>query len=110
MDNNHDHDHDQELDIVIFENEDGTEEEYEILFAFEHNDENFAVLQRYIEDEAEIELNDEELEDVYILRILGEGEDETLEPVEEDLLPELTEVVGALLEQEFGDLSDQDVE
>ncbi|MDL2224814.1 DUF1292 domain-containing protein [Eubacteriales bacterium OttesenSCG-928-M02] len=98
----------EELDIVVFEDEDGQEIEYEILFAFEHKDDDYAVLQRYIADEAAAaEVSDEELEDVYILKIVGEGDDEELVPVEEELLEELTAVVGTILEEEFGDLMEE---
>ncbi|MDL2220290.1 DUF1292 domain-containing protein [Eubacteriales bacterium OttesenSCG-928-N14] len=85
-----------DLDIVVFEDEQGNEIEFEILFTFEHGDEEYAVLEELDGIEGE-----EDVADVYILKIVGEGDEEELVAVEEDKMDELIAVVESILQAEL---------
>ena len=88
---------DEEMDIVVFEDEDGNEVEFELLFSFEHQGKEYGVLQPVQEEEAE----DDQAE-AYILEIAkDENGEEVFTAVPDELLEELTQAVETLLEQEL---------
>ncbi len=92
-------DMDQEVDIVVFEDENGNEVEFEIQFTFEHKGETYAVLTEATEEEPV----DEEAPDMFILRVVQNGEEEEFVAVEEDMMDELIGVVEGIFEEEMED-------
>lgn len=88
---------DEEMDIVVFEDEDGNEVEFELLFSFEHQDKEYGVLQPVQEDEEA-----EEPDEAYILEIThDENGEEVFTAVPDEMLEELTQAVETLLKQEL---------
>ena len=92
-------DMDQEVDIVVFEDENGNEVEFEIQFTFEHKGETYAVLTEATEEEPV----DEEAPDMFILRVVQNGDEEEFVAVEEDMMDELIGVVEGIFEEEMED-------
>lgn len=89
---------DQEMDIVVFEDEDGNEIEFEIQFAFEHKGEQYAVLTEANEEP----IDEDNVPDMYILRINNPGEEnEEFVAVEEDMMDELIAVVEEIFAEEI---------
>ncbi len=89
---------DQEMDIVVFEDEDGNEIEFEIQFAFEHKGEQYAVLTEASEEP----IDEDNVPDMYILRINNPGEEnEEFVAVEEDMMDELIAVVEEIFAEEI---------
>ena len=89
---------DQEMDIVVFEDEDGNEIEFEIQFAFEHKGEQYAVLTEASDEP----IDEENVPDMYILRINNPGEEnEEFVAVEEDMMDELIAVVEEIFTEEL---------
>lgn len=86
---------DEQIDIIVFEDEDGNEIEFELQFSFEHKDKEYAVLTELMEGE-EME---EDMPDLYIFEIVGEGDEEEFVPVSEDVLDELGKVVETIFEE-----------
>ena len=89
---------DEELVVVVFEDEDGNEIEFEILFSFEHKDQEYAVL-----SELEAVESEEGPSDAYILKIVENDGEEEFVAVEDDLLEELTQVVEEILQEELSE-------
>ena len=87
---------DEEMDIIVFEDEEGNEIEFELLFSFEHKDQEYAVLADL--DAAESE---EGPSDAYILKIVEHDGVEEFVAVDDDMLQELTGVVEEILQQEL---------
>ncbi len=90
---------DQEVDIVVFEDEEGNEVEFEIMFTFEHKGEEYAVLTEATEEE----LPEDEAPDMYILRVVQNGDEEEFVAVEEDMMEELIAVVEEIFEEELAE-------
>ncbi|MBQ9988870.1 MAG: DUF1292 domain-containing protein [Clostridia bacterium] len=89
---------DQEVDIVVFEDEEGNEVEFEIQFTFEHKGEEYAVMTEATDEE----FDEETVPDMFILRVVNAGqEDEEFVAVDEDMMDELTEVVEEIFAEEF---------
>lgn len=88
---------DEEIDIIVFEDEDGQQVEFELQFTFEHKNKEYAVLTELNETEQPNEEDD--MPDLYIFEIVGEGDDEEFIPVSEDVLDELGKVVEAIFEE-----------
>jgi len=89
-------DNDQEVDIVVFEDEQGNEVEFEIQFTFEHKGEQYAVLTEATEEE----WDEDEAPDMFILRVVPNGDEEEFVAVEEDMMDELIQVVEQIFEEE----------
>lgn len=85
---------DEEIDIVVFEDEEGNEIEFELQFLFEHKDKNYAVLTELYDD-----ITQEDVPDLYIFEVVGEGDDEEFVPVEEDVLDELSRVIETIFDE-----------
>jgi len=81
------------MDIVVFEDENGNEIEFEIQFSFEHKGEEYAVLTEASEMEA---MTEDDAPDLYILRIVKNGDEEEFVAVEE-----LIDVVERIFEDEL---------
>ena len=86
------------MDIVVFEDENGNEIEFEILFSFEHKGEEYAVLTEASEME---NLGEDDSPDLYILRIVKNGDEEEFVAVDEDMMEELIDVVERIFEDEL---------
>ncbi|MBE5781649.1 MAG: DUF1292 domain-containing protein [Clostridiales bacterium] len=87
---------DEELDIVVFEDEEGNEIEFEWMFTFEYQDQEYAVL-----TELEAAQSEEGPTDAYIMKIVGNEGEEEFVAVDDDLLEELTKVVEDILQEEL---------
>ncbi len=88
---------DQEVDIVVFEDEQGNEVEFEIQFTFEHKGEQYAVLTEALEEE----WSEDEAPDMFILRVVQNGDEEEFVAVDEDMMDELIQVVEEIFEEEL---------
>ena len=86
------------MDIVVFEDENGNDIEFEIQFSFEHKGEEYAVLTEASEME---NLGEDESPDLYILRIVKNGDEEEFVAVDEDMMEELIDVVERIFEDEL---------
>ena len=86
------------MDIVVFEDENGNEIEFEIQFSFEHKGEEYAVLTEVSEMER---MTEEDAPDLYILRIVKNGDEEEFVAVDEDMMEELIDVVERIFEDEL---------
>ena len=86
------------MDIVVFEDENGNEIEIEIQFSFEHKGEEYAVLTEASEMEA---MTEDDAPDLYILRIVKNGDEEEFVAVDEDMMEELIDVVERIFEDEL---------
>jgi len=84
------------IDIVVFENENGEEIEFELLFSFEHKEREFGVLRELSEDS--------EVEDVYLMEIIrNDNDEEEFIEVPEEMMDELSEVVEEIFEEAMED-------
>jgi uncharacterized protein YrzB (UPF0473 family) len=92
-------DMDQEVDIVVFEDENGNEVEFEIQFTFEHKGDTYAVLTEATDEEP----IDEDAPDMFILKLVQNGEEEEFIAVDENMMDELIGVVEKIFEEEMGD-------
>lgn len=88
---------DQEVDIVVFEDEQGNEVEFEIQFTFEHKGEQYAVLTEALEEE----WAEDEAPDMFILHVVQNGDEEEFVAVDEDLMDELIQVVEDIFDEEL---------
>lgn len=88
---------DEEIDIIVFEDEKGQQVEFELQFSFEHNEREYAVLTELAETEQPDDEDD--MPDLFIFEIVGEGDDEEFIPVSEEVLDELGQVVEAIFEE-----------
>lgn len=80
----------EERDLVTFSDDDGNEFELEVVDYFEYEEEEYAVLM----DPADLDSEDEEHEsEVYIMKIVENGEFEEFVPADEAKMPELIKVV-----------------
>ncbi|MDO4543914.1 MAG: DUF1292 domain-containing protein [Clostridia bacterium] len=75
----------EERDLVVFSDDDGNEFELEVLDYFEYEGQEYAIL---VDPEPEDEDEDEALE-VYIMKVVVNGDMEEFVPAEEDKMDEL---------------------
>ncbi len=87
----------EERDLVTFSDDDGNEFDLEVIDYFEHEGQEYAVLvdAEPGEDEAE----DAELE-VYIMKIVVNGEYEEFLPADEDKMDDLIKIVEARMAED----------
>lgn len=94
----------EERDFVTFTDDDGKEFELDIVDYFEYEGDEYAVLMDLSEDECECE--DEECEaaqhDVYIMKIVVDGDEENFVPADEDKFEALSAIVEERLNSECG--------
>jgi len=109
-----------ERDIVVFSDEDGNEIELEVIDYFFHNGEEYAVLIDTDESDENCDCEEDDddcccgcghdhgtSQDVYIMKIVVNGENEEFIPVEENKMEELIKIVQNRLTAEF-DEDDED--
>lgn len=85
----------EERDILVFVDEDGEEIEMEVLDYFYHEDQEYALLTTYDED-CQCEDCDCEEKELYIMKVVLDGDIEEFEPVEEERMESLIQAVEAL--------------
>ncbi len=88
------------MDLIVLYDEEGNETEFEIIATLEVNDIEYAILLPTDEDEAE--LQSDEVDEVYVLRIeQDENGDDVLVGIEdEDELNEVIEAYEELIQEE----------
>lgn len=89
----------EERDVVVFTDEDGNEFELDVIDYFEYEGEEYAVL---TELEAECDCDEEDCEcehDVFIMKIVVDGEFENFVPAADDKMDVLTAIVEKRLEE-----------
>jgi Protein of unknown function (DUF1292). len=86
-----------ERDILLFTDEDGQEVEMEVLDYFVHDGEEYALLSP-IDDEEHPDDCDCGCGELYIMKVVVNGDTEEFVPVDEDKMEELMETVEALYE------------
>ena len=89
----------EERDLVVFSDDDGNEFELEIVDYFDYEDQEYAVLV----DPEGCECEDEACEcdhdnEVYIMKVVVDGEFEEFLPADDDKMDELTRIVEARFE------------
>ena len=98
---------DNEKDLLMFTDEDGHEVPMEVLDYFEYDGDEYALLT--IVDDENIECDDEECDcdnrEIYIMKVVNDGDTEEFLPVEED---KINEIIDALQEEDLEDLEDLD--
>ena len=87
-----------ERDVVVFTDDEGKEFELEVVDYFEYEDQEYAVLMDTEEYDCEDECCEHETE-VYIMKIVVNGEMEEFLPADEDKMEELIKVVEARFEE-----------
>ena len=82
----------EERDVVVFSDDEGNEFELEVIDYFDHEDQEYAVLM----DTEDCDCEDEECEhetEVYIMKVVVNGEMEEFLPADEDKMEELIKIV-----------------
>lgn len=92
-----------ERDILVFVDEEENEIEMEILDYFYHEDQEYALLTSYDKDCDCDDCNCDEKE-LYIMKVILDGDTEEFLPVEEDKMEALIQAVEAL----YGDEEDEE--
>ena len=100
----------EQRDLVVFSDDEGNEFELEIVDYFDHEGQEYAVL---VDPEAGCscgcehdECEDEHGAEVYIMKIVVNGEYEEFLPADEDKMEELSKIVEA----RFEEMDDEDEE
>ena len=95
----------EERDLVTFTDDDGNEMEMEVIDYFDYEDDEYAVL---IEaEEAECDCEEEECDcehDVYIMKVVANGEYEEFLPPDDDKM----EILAAIVEKRFEEDGEED--
>lgn len=99
-----------ERDIVVFEDEEGNEIELDVIRYFEHKGQEYAILMDFSgaehdhEDDCGCGCEEHECEcddvEMYVFKVVEDGEFEEFVPVEEDMFDEILEVVEKLEDEE----------
>ncbi|MEG1523928.1 MAG: DUF1292 domain-containing protein [Clostridia bacterium] len=90
----------EERDIVTFSDDEGNEFELEVIDYFDHEEQEYAVLI----DPTAAECEDESCEtEVYIMKVVVDGEYEEFLPADEDKM----EALSAIVEQRFETMDDE---
>lgn len=82
----------EERDVVVFSDDEGNEFELEVIDYFDHEDQEYAVLM----DTEDCDCEDEECgheTEVYIMKVVVNGEMEEFLPADEDKMEELIKIV-----------------
>ena len=88
----------EERDLVVFSDEDGNEFELEVIDYFEHEGQEYAAL-----IDAEPDEKSEEPIDVYIMKIVVDGDMEEFLPADEDKM----EILSKILEDRMAEWDDE---
>ena len=112
---NQEFDPQDERDIVEFSDEEGNKLLLEVIDYFFYNGEEYAVLCDADEEEQDVDLDDEEDQTVYIMKVVSttseDGEEmEEFIPPEDSLLDQLIEVVQTRFTEDDDDLEDEESE
>lgn len=83
-----------ERDMVTFSDDEGNEFEMEVIEYFDYEDQEYAVLL-----DPETEGNEDEPAEVYIMKVVVDGDMEEFLPADEDKMPKLTEIVEQMFEE-----------
>ena len=97
----------EERDVVVFSDDDGNEFELDVIDYFEHEGQEYAILMDLsdsCEDECDCECDcDEEhgdgAQDVYIMKVVVNGDVEEFLPADEGLMEVLTDIVEKRLSE-----------
>ncbi len=97
---------DEERDSIVFEDEDGNEIELDILDYFFHEEQEYAILMDLsgVPEEREGS-DDDEPQDIYIMKVVTNGDMEEFLPVEDELMDKLSEIAESRL---FADDDEED--
>ena len=87
----------EERDVVTFIDEEGNEFELDVIEYFEYEGQEYAVLMDLGEDDAD---EGEDTAEVYIMKIVVDGDTEEFLPADEDKMDALVEIVEELLSEE----------
>ena len=87
----------EERDVVTFTDEEGNEFELDVIEYFEYEGQDYAVLMDLGEDDAD---EGEDTAEVYIMKIVVDGDTEEFLPADEDKMDALVEIVEELLSEE----------
>ena len=87
----------EERDFVTFTDEDGNEFELDVIEYFEYEGQEYAVLMDLGADDVD---EGEEEAEVYIMKIVTDGDTEEFLPADEDKMAALVEIVEELLSEE----------
>lgn len=107
----------EERDIVVFKDDEGNEFELEVIDYFEHEGQEYAVLMDPVDvdececEDEECECEDEECGDsdeLYIMKIVTNGDEEEFLPADDDKLDELIKIVEARFDECGCDCEDDD--
>ncbi|HHY81350.1 MAG TPA: DUF1292 domain-containing protein [Clostridiales bacterium] len=105
----------EERDILVFTDDEGQEIELEILDYFEYDGEEYALLVEADETEHDHdhhhdgECCHDEVKDVYIMKVIVDGETEEFVPVDEEKMDELINVIQEMYEEDADeDYDDED--
>ena len=91
---------DEERDSIVFEDEEGNEIELDILDYFFYEDQEYAILMDLsgVPEEHERPDDDEgEPQDIYIMKVVANGDMEEFLPVEDELMDKLSEIAESRL-------------
>ncbi len=91
---------DEERDSIVFEDEEGNEIELDILDYFFYEDQEYAILMDLsgVPDEPEgSDAEDGDPQDIYIMKVVTNGEMEEFLPVEDELMDKLSEIAESRL-------------
>lgn len=84
----------EERDMVTFSDDEGNEFEMEVIEYFDYEGQEYAVLL-----DPETEGDEDEAAEVYIMKVVVDGDMEEFLPADEELMPKLTEIVEQMFEE-----------
>ncbi len=98
----------EERDLVTFSDDEGNEFELEVVDYFDYEDQEYAIL---MDPEDEETAEDEEVEtEVYIMKVVVNGEYEEFIPADEDKMDALSEIAEERLNCECEECEEEDCE
>lgn len=100
-----------ERDIVVFEDEDGNEIELDVVRYFEHEGQEYAVLMNFTEsceEDDDCETCDCCDAEMYLFKIVEDGEFEEFVAVDEDKFDDIAKALEELEEKELAELQAQE--
>lgn len=103
----------EERDVVVFSDDDGNEIELDVIDYFEHEGEEYAILMDLNDHDEECDCDDCAEQDVFIMKVVVNGDMEEFLPAEEEKMEALSKIAEDRLAQQFdgcgcceGDCSD----
>ena len=92
----------EERDVVVFSDDEGNEFELDVIDYFEHEGQEYAVLMD-LSDMPDCECSEQ---DVYIMKVVVNGDTEEFLPADEALM----DVLSAIVEERLGEIDIEDEE